>query len=269
MMKLSEVCRTIGVTRRTLQEYARIGLLEPTKKTLGGYWYYDDKALVRLQHILIFVEAGYERKQIKAIIDMKKPDILDEYDKAIKLLQAKQEKLQGMITMLEVLKTAASAPVNAAVFDAENEITNSIRGQSFMAQLHYFTKELNQFKSLGTPLIKLMISFTMLCNAYSKGIDEDKLRECIDDVYKYGRIYIPEEFEDPDDLTDQELTEGVTEFIEDILQSPEGIAEVDKNFGEGTAKGLMDAIHSYKGFVIYEDDDEENESLPNAGGADS
>lgn len=81
----------------------------------------------------------------------------------------------------------------------------------------------------------------------------------IDKTYEYGRLYIPEEFEDPDDLTDQELTEGVTEFIEDILQKPEGIAEIDKTYGEGTASGLMDAIHKYKGFVIYEDDDESSD----------
>lgn len=168
-----------------------------------------------------------------------------------------------MITTLELLKTAVSAPASSAPFDAENEITDNIHGMSFMAKLNYFVKELNRFKDVGTPLLRLMISFTLLCNAYSKGVDEDKLRECIDDVYKYGRIYIPEEFEDPDDLTDQELTEGVTEFLEDILQTPEGIAEVDKNFGAGTATGLMNAIHSYKGFVIYEDDDEEDASPPN------
>ena len=89
MMKLSEVCQSVGVTRRTLQEYAKIGLLEPTKKTLGGYWYYDEEAVATLQHILIFVEAGYERKQIKEIINMRKPEILDEYDKAIQLLREK------------------------------------------------------------------------------------------------------------------------------------------------------------------------------------
>ena len=50
MLKLSEVCQTVGVTRRTLQAYAKIGLLEPTKKTIGGYWYNDDDAVATLQH---------------------------------------------------------------------------------------------------------------------------------------------------------------------------------------------------------------------------
>lgn len=256
MMKLSDVCKTIGVTRRTLQEYAKIGLLEPTKKTIGGYWYYDEEAVATLQHILIFVEAGYERKQIKEIINMRKPEILDEYDKAIQLLREKQEKIDGMIITLEVLKTAVSTPANGVAFNIENEISASVHGLSFMAKLRYLMKQMNKFKGLGTPLLRFIVSFVMLCNTYAKGASEEKLHECIDKTYEYGRLYIPEEFEDPDDLTDQELTEGVTEFIEDILQNPEGIAEIDKTYGEGTASGLMDAIHQYKGFVIYEDDEE-------------
>jgi len=110
MLKLSEVCEKVGVTRRTLQEYAKIGLLEPTKKTMGGYWYYDDDAVTTLEHILIFVEAGYERKQIKEIINKKRSELLEEYEKAITLLREKQERIGGMICTLEILKTAASMP---------------------------------------------------------------------------------------------------------------------------------------------------------------
>lgn len=256
MMKLSDVCKTIGVTRRTLQEYAKIGLLEPTKKTIGGYWYYDEDAVATLQHILIFVEAGYERKQIKEIINMRKPEILDEYDKAIKLLREKQEKIDGLIITLEVLKTAVSTPTNSVSFNIENEISTSIHGLSFMAKMRHLMKQLNRLKGVSTPLLRFLVSFVMLCNTYAKGVAEETLHECIDKTYEYGRIYIPEEFEEPDDLTDLELTEGVTEFIEDILQNPEGIAEIDKTYGEGTASGLMDVIHKYKGFVIYEDDEE-------------
>lgn len=140
MMKLSDVCKTIGVTRRTLQEYAKIGLLEPTKKTIGGYWYYDEEAVATLQHILIFVEAGYERKQIKEILNMRKPEILDEYDKAIQLLREKQEKIDGMIITLEVLKTAVSTPANGITFNIENEISASVHGLSFMAKLRHLMK---------------------------------------------------------------------------------------------------------------------------------
>lgn len=42
MKKLSEVCKIVGVTRRTLQEYDKIYLLHPSAKTEAGYWLYDE-----------------------------------------------------------------------------------------------------------------------------------------------------------------------------------------------------------------------------------
>ena len=71
MKKLSEVCKTVGVTRRTLQEYDKIGLFSPTSKTDNGYWLYDDDAIKKLVLIQVFIEAGYERKKIKAILNKK------------------------------------------------------------------------------------------------------------------------------------------------------------------------------------------------------
>ena len=67
MKRLSEVCKIVGVTRRTLQEYDKVGLLKPTSTTEGGYWLYDDAAIQKLILIQIFVEVGYERKTIKAL----------------------------------------------------------------------------------------------------------------------------------------------------------------------------------------------------------
>ena len=67
--------------------------------------------------------------------------------------------------MLELLKTASLTPANAVTFDVENDITTSVRGQSFMAKLHYYVKELNRFKGISAPFFRLMVSFTILCNA--------------------------------------------------------------------------------------------------------
>ena len=53
MYSLSKVCRLMGVTRRTLQGYSEIGLLNPSAKTKGGYWQYDEKALETLALIQI------------------------------------------------------------------------------------------------------------------------------------------------------------------------------------------------------------------------
>ena len=261
MLKLSEVCQSVGVTRRTLQEYAKIGLLEPTKKTIGGYWYYDDAAIAKLEHILIFVEAGYERKRIKEVMEMSKADLLVEYDKAITLLKEKKDKIDGMIVTLDVLKTAFSTGVNEITLNVEVPKPAMPSGLSFLGKLRQVTKQINKISNaVGVPHMRFMISYVFLLKVYSSGADEEKVRSCIEQAYEYGKQYIPEEYEDPEDLTDEEKRDGVTEYFEDILQEPEGINIIDEYFGEGTATGLMDLIHSYMGFPERDDeDDSENE----------
>ena len=108
--KLSEVCRIIGVTRRALQGYDEIGLLNPTDKTRGGYWLYDDRALDKLALIQIFVEIGYSRSHIKEILNNPDLDLKKEYSVAIEALQHKKEKIDQMINLLEVNKEMLSLP---------------------------------------------------------------------------------------------------------------------------------------------------------------
>lgn len=103
---------------------------------------------------------------------MRKPEILDEYDKAIKRLHEKQEKIDGMIITFEVLRTAVSTPANGVTFNIENEISASVHELSFMAKLRHLMKQMNIFKGLGAPLLRFIVSFIMLCNAYAKGTSE-------------------------------------------------------------------------------------------------
>lgn len=85
MKKLSEVCKIVGVTRRTLQEYDKVGLLKPTSITAGGYWLYDD-AIQKLLLIQIFVEVGYEHKTIKTLLESPTLDMLEEFDRLVDTL---------------------------------------------------------------------------------------------------------------------------------------------------------------------------------------
>ena len=69
MMTVHEVSRLAGVSIRTLQYYDKIGLLHPTGYTDAGYRLYDDTALERLQHILLFRELEFSLKDIRMIIN--------------------------------------------------------------------------------------------------------------------------------------------------------------------------------------------------------
>ncbi|WP_200330918.1 TipAS antibiotic-recognition domain-containing protein [Leucobacter sp. L43] len=52
------VARAASTTSRTLRHYDRIGLLPPTCIGSNGYRYYDDRALLRLQRILLLRDLG-------------------------------------------------------------------------------------------------------------------------------------------------------------------------------------------------------------------
>ena len=58
MRTVKEVSQLTGVSIRTLHYYDEIGLLSPTSITDTGYRLYDDTALERLQHIMLFREFG-------------------------------------------------------------------------------------------------------------------------------------------------------------------------------------------------------------------
>lgn len=101
MKRIREVCKIVGVTRRTLQEYNKIGLLSPTGKTESGYWLYDDEAIEKLLLIKKFVEVGYERKQIKKILESEELNLREEFNKAVDLLKAEREEIDNKIEKIE------------------------------------------------------------------------------------------------------------------------------------------------------------------------
>ena len=69
MMTVHEVSKISGVSIRALHHYDNIGLLPATEVTEAGYRLYDETALERLQHILLFKELEFSLKDIKEILD--------------------------------------------------------------------------------------------------------------------------------------------------------------------------------------------------------
>jgi MerR family transcriptional regulator, thiopeptide resistance regulator len=55
---IQDIARLANTTSRTLRHYGDLGLLEPSRIGSNGYRYYDERALVRLQRILMLRELG-------------------------------------------------------------------------------------------------------------------------------------------------------------------------------------------------------------------
>jgi DNA-binding transcriptional MerR regulator len=65
---IQEIARLAGTTSRTLRHYDDIGLLVPSRIAHNGYRHYDEKALVRLQRILLLRELGLGLPQIADVL---------------------------------------------------------------------------------------------------------------------------------------------------------------------------------------------------------
>lgn len=103
MRTVKQVSELTGISVRTLQYYDEIGLLKPSKITQAGYRMYDDTALETLQQILFFKELDFTLKEIKVIMEDPKFDKNKAFENQQKLIQAKRDRLNGLLKLLAKL----------------------------------------------------------------------------------------------------------------------------------------------------------------------
>lgn len=66
---IADVARSAGVSSRTLRHYDAVGLLPATAVGEGGLRRYDDRAIVRLQRILLLRGLGLGLPEIRRVLD--------------------------------------------------------------------------------------------------------------------------------------------------------------------------------------------------------
>ena len=97
---INDIARLAGTTSRTLRHYGDVGLLEPTRVGANGYRYYDERALTRLQRILLLRDLGLALSAIAEIIDRHTDDAVALRDHLRSLHQQKQ-RLDRQIASVE------------------------------------------------------------------------------------------------------------------------------------------------------------------------
>lgn len=120
MKKVDEVCKSIGVSKRTLHYYDEIGLLPPTEYTESGYRLYDDAAVEKLWEILLMREMGYSLMDIKMIMDDPDFDWRNSIEKRIEIMTKKMEQLEILIGYARMIKMTGVIPFN---FEEYGDIT--------------------------------------------------------------------------------------------------------------------------------------------------
>lgn len=121
MKTVNEVSKLTGVSVRTLHYYDSIGLLHPRSATDAGYRLYDDKALERLQQILLFRELEFPLKEIGRILDSKNFDRKKALEQQIDLLTLKKEQIEAMILFANELKEKKENIMEFSIFDQSKQ----------------------------------------------------------------------------------------------------------------------------------------------------
>jgi len=85
-----------GVSVRTLHYYDQLGLLKPGRRNPGGYRYYGQEAVVRLQQIMFFRELGFALQEIGEIMSRPDFDVLEALESHRKLLEEKAGRIRRL-----------------------------------------------------------------------------------------------------------------------------------------------------------------------------
>jgi DNA-binding transcriptional MerR regulator len=97
---IQRIARLAGTTSRTLRHYDDLGLAPPSRIGANGYRYYDERALVRLQRVLLLRELGLALPQIADVLAHEE-DEASALTTHLALLRQEQDRLTRQIAAVE------------------------------------------------------------------------------------------------------------------------------------------------------------------------
>lgn len=239
MKTVKEVSRLTGVSIRTLHYYDSIGLLHPAKVTESGYRLYDDTALERLQHILLFRELQFPLKEIKGILDSPQFDRNKALEQQITLLQLKKEHLENLIDLARGIKMIGVKKLDFSAFDtkkldeyakqAKESYGQTEEYKEFEKKSKDWTKE--DVANINRGLMEIFVEF-------GKMRDKKAADKVVQEQVERLRGYITEHFYN----CSVKVLSGLGKMYAGGGSMTENI---DKAAGKGTAEFVGEAIEVY------------------------
>ena len=101
MFTVKQLSTLAGITPRTLRYYDRIGLLKPSRVGTNGYRYYDERALLKLQQILLYRELELPLERIREIVNQPGFDPLAALEGHKLELARRRARLEHLITTVD------------------------------------------------------------------------------------------------------------------------------------------------------------------------
>ncbi len=241
MRTVNEVSKLTGISVRTLHYYDQIGLLRPSQVTDAGYRLYDDRALEKLQQIMLYRELEFPLKDIRDIMESSDFDRNRALRQQIEMLTLKKEHLENLITFARGIELLGVNYMDFTVFDTKklDEYAEEAKKnwgktdayKEFEEKTKGRTK--TQDQQMGAEIMELFVEFGEMVRSGSAP-EDDKVQAQV----KKLQDFITKNFYT---CTNQILSglgkmyAGGGSFTENI----------DKAGGEGTAKFVNQAIEIY------------------------
>lgn len=100
---LREVCIMVGVTRRVVQGYEKIGLVASSGKNKYGYLLYDEEAIEKIRTIKQYQEFGFKVKEIKELLEVPEEVYVETMNAKLVVMKQKFIELEANISRMEEL----------------------------------------------------------------------------------------------------------------------------------------------------------------------
>jgi len=128
LLKIGAFARLAGTNLRTLRYYEEVGLLQPAKRSTGGFRYYRATDVNRLRMIATLQEQGLSLEEIRGLISTRRngdgcprSDFvagvrgallaqLELFERRIADLRARQERVRGALSKLDECSTCEVTP---------------------------------------------------------------------------------------------------------------------------------------------------------------
>lgn len=239
MKTVHMVSELTGVSVRTLHHYDAIGLLKPTEVSVAGYRLYDDKALERLQIILLFKELQFSLKEIKEIMQSPGFDSREALKQQLHLLKLRQKQLSDLIALTEKIidtgvnlmefKPFSKTEIKAYSEEAKKKWGNTAAFSEYEKNVAEKTRGEQQ-----TANDMLMLSFARLGKMKHLNPASDQVQQAVKEL----QDFITENY--------YTCTPQILACLGEMYVSDERFKQsIDNAGGEGTAEFVSSAIEAY------------------------
>lgn len=94
---LREICSEVGVSRRAVQGYEKVGLVHASGRNKYGHLLYDKEAEKRIEEIKLYQDMGFKIKEIKTLMNASETERKVALQNRVLSMKEEQKKKERLI----------------------------------------------------------------------------------------------------------------------------------------------------------------------------